>query len=138
MMSSIAGNMSRTAATPNTGMSRRSGNFVSGVVLVLYGKPDVRAMPQFLSTVWALFQETKLTLLEPDVADVRKEAIMDKCCNFFDGAGYCLGKAFIITNLVEKVVTVDNNHPPTYMFPRSHQKLALKHSEVFVKRTNKV
>ena len=70
--------MPRTAAAPKTGMSKRSGTNISDGVLGFYNRLGVRAIPQFLSSVWALFQENEWILSEHDVVDTREEAIVDK------------------------------------------------------------
>ena len=38
---------------------------------------------------------------------------MDKTCNLLEVGDYSLGKAFIVANLVEKVVTVNNDNGST-------------------------
>lgn len=50
---------------------------------------------------------------------------------------YCLGEALIVANLVEEIVSIDNDDFPTLKFPILYQKLSLEH-DVFVKRTNKI
>lgn len=50
------------------------------------------------------------SLAVPDVADAREEAIVDETCDLLEVCDYCLGKAFIIADLVEEVVTADDNN----------------------------
>ena len=45
----------------------------------------------------------------PYVVDAREEAIVDETCDLFEVGDYCLGKAFIVTDLVEEVVAADDN-----------------------------
>jgi hypothetical protein len=47
-----------------------------------------------------------------NVVDTRKKTIVDEKCDLFEGAGYCLGETFIVANLMEEIVAVDNDEFP--------------------------
>ena len=47
-----------------------------------------------------------------NIVDTRKKTIVDKKCDLFEGASYCLGETFIIANLTEETVAVDNDEFP--------------------------
>jgi len=84
------------------------------------------------------FGETEWTFSEPVVVDAREETIVDKNCTLFEGAGYCLVETFLVTDLAEEIVAVDNDDLLVWKLPRLHWKLVLGHYEVFGKLTDKV
>jgi hypothetical protein len=57
-------------------------------------------------------KETERTLSESGIFDARKETIVNKSCDLFDVGGYCLGETFIVTDLAEEFVAVDNDNFP--------------------------
>jgi len=58
------------------------------------------------------FGETERTFSEPVVVDAREETIMNKSCNLFEGTGYCLVETFLVADLAEEIVAVDDDDFP--------------------------
>ena len=69
---------------------------------------------------------------ETDVADAREEPIMDKTSNLFEVGDHSLRKAFVVTDLVEEVVTADNENFSTCS-PGPGQKRAYSYATMVCK-----
>lgn len=54
-------------------------------------------------------------LPEPNVVDVREESIVDETSNLLEMGDYCLGEALIVADLVEEVVTADDDDCSPYI-----------------------
>ena len=74
---------------------------------------------------------------EAGIVDVREEPIMDKACNLLEVGDDSLGKAFIVTEFMQEVVTADNDDFSTYI-PKPGQKRALELAMTCAKRTDEV
>ena len=108
--------MSRIAAAPNTGMSKRSKDLVSWVAVAPPMSSTYERYPSTCYLCLPCFERSELASLSvPDVINAREEAIVDETCDLFEVGDYCLGKAFIVADLVEEVVTADNNNFSPYI-----------------------
>ena len=76
------------------------------------------------------FGKTELRLWPKiDVVGARKEPVMYKACNLFEVGDDSLGKALVVTDLVEEVVTADDDNFSTWI-PRLGQQKAFERAMV--------
>lgn len=74
---------------------------------------DVRAIPQFLSVVSALVEVNGCSRVGRRTCDIREKAIMHECGYLPHTPRGNLGEALVITQLIEEVMTVDDDELST-------------------------